>query len=115
MFWRRNKSIWPIDPSRVQLGSVVERGRNLSRTHVRVKYRRATQAQFVPLVDFVLRCRKALQVDASLGIDHLLVAPIIKQRHTEFFEQLTDWRPATRSALASRPGHPRRELEDEQR
>jgi len=114
MFWRRSKSSWPVESSKVQLGSVVDlRGQHLGRTHVRVKYLRESQAQFVPLVTFVQRCQEALRDGKPLRIDHLLVAPIIKQRYAEFFDRLTDWGPATRRALGSRTGPQRRELEDD--
>jgi hypothetical protein len=40
----------------------------------------------------------------------LLVAPILKQRHAEFFDGLTDWGPATRRACGppARRQHPER-------
>ena len=112
MIWSRRKSSWPIDPLNVQLGSVVEiRGQNLSRTHVRVKYHRESHAQFVPLVTFVQRCQEAFRDEKPLGIDHLRVAPILKQRHAAFFDRLTDWRPAVQMVRESRLGPQSRELE----
>jgi hypothetical protein len=101
MFRRRSKPGWLIDPSNVTFGSVIDGGSlNLSRSHVKVKYRHETEAQFVPLVTFVRRCNEAIRTGLPLDIEHLLVAPIIKHRYVEFFDRLTDWGPATR--LASR-------------
>ena len=58
MFWRRRKPGWFIDPSKVAFGSVVEnRSRNLSRSHVRVKYHRQSEVLFVPLATFIRRCQ----------------------------------------------------------
>ena len=109
MFWSRRKSSWPIDPSNVHLGSVVEsRGRNLSRTHVRVRYHRASEVQFVPLATFIQRFQEAFQEGRPLGIDHLLVAPIIKQGNASFFDRLTDWRPAIRRVRQSQTVPPHR-------
>jgi hypothetical protein len=103
MFWRRNKPKWLIDPSRVAFGAVVEhRSRNLSRSHVRVEYRGVPDPRFVPLVEFVWRCREAVRDGVSLDIEHLLVAPILKRRYAKFFDDLTDWTPATRRARSAR-------------
>jgi len=102
MFWRRPKPDWFIDPSSVAFGSVVDEcSRNLSRSHVRVKYHHEAQARYVHLVAFAQSCRENMRIGRSLGIEHLLVAPIVKQRNTEFFDRLTDWDPARRRA--SRP------------
>jgi hypothetical protein len=104
MIWKRRKPDWFISPARVALGSVVENGsRNLSRSHVRVKYLREPQAQFLPLSTFVMRCQDFIRGGRSLDIEHLLVAPIVKQRYAKFFDGLTDWDPATRRATKSRP------------
>jgi hypothetical protein len=114
MIWSRRKSSWPIDPLNVQLGSVVEsRGQNLSRTHVRVKYHRESHAQFVPLETFAKRCQEALRDEKPLGIDHLRVAPILKQRQAAFFDRLTDWQPAVQMVRQERIGPQRREQERE--
>ncbi len=105
MFWRRRKPEWSIDPAKVSFGAVVENKlRNLSRSHVRVKYGRASAAQFVPLATFIVRCREVLRAGGSLDIEHLLVAPILKRRYTKFFDHLTDWDCATRRATAPGPG-----------
>jgi hypothetical protein len=102
MFWKRRTPGWHIEPSRVTFGSVVEnRVRNLSRSHVRVKYHRDPETRFVPLATFIQRCRDGMQGGRSLGIEHLLVAPVIKQRYARFFDLLTDWGPAVRRAYRS--------------
>jgi hypothetical protein len=99
MFWKRRKPGWFVDPAKVRFGSVLDHtNQNLSRSHVRVKYDHEHEARFVPLVDFISRCREAIRVGRSLGIEHLLVAPIVKQRHASFFDCLTDWAPAMRRA-----------------
>lgn len=99
MFWRRPKPKWLIDPAKVAFGAVVESSRrNLSRSHVRVTYCGAIDPQFVPLAAFVRRCREGIRGGASLDIEHLLVAPILKRRYARFFDRLTDWTPATRRA-----------------
>ena len=103
MLWRRNKQKWIIDPSKVAFGAVVEHGsRNLSRSHVRVQYRGVSDPRFVPLVEFVWRCREAVRDGVSLDIEHLLVAPILKRRYATFFDRLTDWAPASRRARGPR-------------
>lgn len=103
MLWRRNKQKWIIDPSKVAFGAVVEHGsRNLSRSHVRVQYRGVSDQRFVPLVEFVWRCREAVRDGVSLDIEHLLLAPILMRRHAKFFDHLTDWTPATRRARGPR-------------
>lgn len=100
MSWLRRKKSWSIDPSSVEFGSVVEgTDRNLSRTHVRVKYCRTAAAEIVPLAAFVERSSAALRSGRALEIERLLVSPWIKQRHTEFFDRLTNWTPAARRAL----------------
>lgn len=102
MFWKRSKSDWPIDPSKVTFGSVVEDGtRNLSRSHVKVKYRFGTKSRFVPLAMFIQRCQESTRGGRPLGIEHLLVAPIVKRRYERFFDTLTDWGPAARNASRS--------------
>lgn len=102
MFWRRRKRNWLVDPSRVALGSVIgQRRRNLNRSHVRVKYRRDPETHFLPLATFIRRCRDDVRQQRSLEIEHLLVAPIVKQRYARFFDSLTDWGPATRRAYGS--------------
>jgi hypothetical protein len=107
MLWRLNRPKWIIDPSKVALGAVVEHGsRNLSRSHVRVQYRGASGPRFVPLAEFVRRCREAVRDGVSLDIEHLLVAPILKRRHAKFFDHLTDWTLATRRACRPRSGSP---------
>jgi len=108
MLWRRRKPKWLIDPSNVAFGTVVEnRSRNLSRSHVRVKYRRESEARFVPLVNFIWNCQEAIRDGRSLDIEDLLVAPILKRRYTKFFDRLTDWGPATRRAGPLRSSRPR--------
>ena len=103
MLWRRNRPKWLIDPSKVAFGAVVEHGsRNLSRSHVRVQYRGVSDQRFVPLVEFVWRCREAVRDGVSLDIEHLLVAPILKRRYATFFDRLTDWAPASRRARGPR-------------
>jgi hypothetical protein len=102
MFWRRRKAEWFIDPSKVAFGVVVENScRNLSRSHVRVKYHRESEVRFVPLAAFIRRCHEVIESRRSLDIEHLLVAPILKRRYAKYFDRLTDWGPATRRA--SRP------------
>ena len=102
----RRKSKWLIEPSNVAFGSVVEGGnRNLSRSHVRVRYRLEGSAQFVPLAVFIRRCTEAIRGGQSLRIEHLLVAPVMKQRYPKFFDRLTDWGPAIRRALGSSRDH----------
>jgi len=109
VFWKRHSPDWLIDPRRVAFGSVVEdNGRDLSRSHVRVKYRYDPAMRFVPLVAFFLSCRDHVRDGRSLAIEHLLVAPIIRQRHADFFDRLTDWGPATRRALRRPPRMQRR-------
>lgn len=113
MFRRRRKPSWLIDPSRVALGSVLENGnRNLSRSHVRVKYRNEPEVLFVPLATFVRRCVEVLRGEASLDVEHLLVAPITKQRYAKFFDRLTDWGPAARRAYGLSPRQRRPGLRD---
>jgi hypothetical protein len=103
MLWRRNRPKWLIDPSKVAFGAVVEHGsRNLSRSHVRVQYRGVSDPRFVPLAEFVRRCREAVRDGVSLDIEHLLVAPILKRRHAKFFDHLTDWTPAFHRARGPR-------------
>jgi len=102
MFRKRRKPSWLIDPLKVALGSVVQdRIGNLSRSHVRVKYRRDPEARFVPLAAFIQRCRDAVRSGRSLNIEHLLVAPVSKQRYPKFFDSLTDWGPAVRRVYRS--------------
>ena len=104
MFWTRRRPTWPIDPSQVAYGCVVRDGfGDLSRTHVGVRYRREAAVQFVPLALFATRCYEAIREGRPLGIDHLLVAPITKQRHEAFFNRLTDWAPAALRAR-KKPG-----------
>ena len=113
MFWRRRKPSWLINPLRVALGSVVENsGRNLSRSHVRVKYHHEPEVRFVPLATFIRSCLEVIRGGRSLDIDHLLVAPIIKQRYAKFFDRLTDWGPAKRRAYRSSLGQKRPESRD---
>jgi len=101
----RRKTKWLIDPSNVAFGSVVEGGnRNLSRSHVRVRYQLEANAQFVPLSAFIRRCTEAIRGGQTLKIEHLLVAPVMKQRYPKFFDRLTDWGPAIRRALGSSRG-----------
>lgn len=99
MFWIRRNATWPIDPSQVTFGCVVRGGiGDVSRTHVGVRYRHEPKVQFVPLALFATRCYEAIREGLPLEIDHLLVAPITKQRHERFFDRLTDWAPAARRA-----------------
>jgi len=113
MFWSRPKPTWPIDPSQVAFGSVVRGGvGDLSRSHVRVRYHRDPELQFVPLALFATRCYEAIRAGLSLEIEHLLVAPITKQRHARFFDRLTDWGPAARRARKKPPVGQFRQLQD---
>lgn len=113
MFWKSRKPTWHISPSKVAFGSVVENGsRNLSRSHVRVKYRREREAQFIPVPTFIQRCQEVIRNGRSLDIEQLLVAPIMKQRYAKFFDRLTDWGPAARRAYRSPIGRPRPESRD---
>jgi len=106
MFWRRRKPGWFIDPSNVTFGSVVEdKTRNLSRSHVRVKYHRDPAIRFVPLATFFRSCHESTRTGRSLDVEHLLVAPILKRRHEKFFDRLTDWGPATRRAGRPQTDH----------
>ena len=115
MLWRRRKPGWLVDPSMVVLGSVVDSGNlNLSRSHVKVRYRHETKARFVPLATFVRGCHEGIRSGRSLDIEHLLVAPIVKRRYAEFFDRLTDWGPAIRRA-SSLPREPTRGLLAERR
>jgi hypothetical protein len=110
MFWRSRKPRWLINPLNVALGSVIEKGsRNLSRSHVRVKYHHEPEARFLPMATFIRRCQAFIRGGRSLDIEHLLVAPIVKQRYAKFFDLLTDWGPATRHAYRSTPGQRRPE------
>ena len=103
MFWRRKKPDWLINPLKVALGSVVgSSSRSLSRSHVRVKYQHEPEERFVPLAAFIQSCHELMRGGRSLGIERLLVAPIVKQRYPEFFDRLTDWGPA---ALRAREGN----------
>lgn len=113
MFWRRRRPDWFIDPSKVAFGSVVEnRCRNLSRSHVRVKYHHESEVRFVPLATFIRRCHEVTRGGRCLDVEHLLVAPILKRRHARFFDRLTNWGPATRRAYRPRPAQQRPELRD---
>lgn len=104
MSWKRRRPVWLIDPSKVAFGSVIQdRSRNLSRSHVRVKYNRESSARFVALDAFVQRCHEYIGRGLSLDIEDLLVAPILKRSHGRFFDLLTDWGPATRRAGKPRP------------
>jgi len=106
MMWRRRKPGWLIDPSNVVFGSVVESGRlNLSRSHVKVRYRHEAGARFVPLATFIRSCQDGLRSGKPLDIEQLIIAPIVKRRYAEFFDRLTDWEPATRRA-SSAPREP---------
>ena len=113
MFWKLRKTTWQIDPARVALGSIVgEGGRNLSRSHVKVKYRFGGSFHFEPLPVFIRRCNEALSGGPALEIEHLVVAPIVQQRHVAFFERLTDWGPARRRAYQPSSGRKRPALMD---
>jgi hypothetical protein len=113
MFWRRPKPEWLIDPSKAMFGSVVDdMPRNLSRSHVRVKYHHQSDVEFVPLAAFMKRCNEVIRAGRSLDIEHLLIAPILKRRYAKFFDRLTDWGPATRRARGARPRRPRPVLHD---
>ena len=102
MFWKHRESGWPIDPSKVAFGSVVDAAYgNLSRTHVMVRYRGWGGERYVPVVDFIRGCHDALLRERPLKIERLVVAPIIKRRYGKFFDKLTDWGPATRVASRS--------------
>jgi hypothetical protein len=102
MFWKSRKPRWLVSPLKVALGSVIGRGsRNLSRSHVRVKYQHDSEVRFLPLGVFIRNCQDLMRSGRSLGIEHLLVAPILKQRYAKFFDLLTDWEPATRRVTGS--------------
>jgi hypothetical protein len=108
VFWRTHKPTWLIDPARVELGSIVgSDGRNLSRSHVKVKYRLDRDFRYEALPVFVRRCNEALSGGRALKIKQLVVAPIVQQRHTAFFERLTDWGPARRRAYKPASGRKR--------
>jgi hypothetical protein len=116
MFRRIRKSGWLIDPSKVVFGSVVDDGNlNLSRSHVKVKYRYENETRVVPLITFVRRCNESIRSERSLEIDQLLVAPIVKHRYVEFFDRLTDWGPATRTASRSSREPVRRTIAERRR
>ena len=71
MLWRRRKPAWFIDPSNVAFGSVFEKGsRNLSRSHVKVKYHQGSEARFIPLATFGQRSREILRSSHGLGSRH---------------------------------------------
>lgn len=113
MFWKLRKPTWHIDPARVALGSIVgDGGRNLSRSHVKVKYRPGGSFQFEPLPVFIRRCHEALNAGQTLEIEQLVVAPIVQQRHGAFFERLTDWGPARRRAYQPSSGRKRPAMMD---
>jgi hypothetical protein len=113
MFWRRKKPRWLVDPLKVALGSVIEKGsRNLSRSHVRIKYHHESEVSFLPLATFVRHCQAFIRGGRSLDIEHLLVAPVVKQRYAKFFDRLTDWGPAARRAYRSVPAQRRPESRD---
>ena len=116
MLWKRPKSNWPIEPSKVAFGSVVQDGtRNLSRSHVKVRYRFGTTSRFVPLATFIQLCQNNIRDGRSLGIEHLVVAPIVKRRYARFFDSLTDWEPAMRKAARSSREPTRRPLAERRR
>ena len=116
MFWRRRKPDCLIDPSNVGFGSVIDNNsRNLSRSHVRVKYQHESAVLFVPLAPFIRRCHEAIQGGQPLGIDHLIVAPITKQRYAPFFDRLTSWGHAGRRAYHPLPGEQRSRSSDRSR
>lgn len=113
MSWTRRTPQWAIDPAKVAFGVVFRNdARNLSRSHVRVRYGRTSEVQFVPLATFVRRCREIGRGGRSLDIEHLLVAPILKQRYASFFDRLTDWGPAGERARGLRPGEERSSVTD---
>jgi hypothetical protein len=102
MFWKQREAGWPIDPSKVAFGSVVDASNgNLSRTHVMVRYRGWGGARYVPVADFIRGCHDALLSRRPLKIERLVVAPIIQRRYEKFFDKLTDWEPARRIASRS--------------
>lgn len=106
MFVGRRNPVWPVDPSNVTFGSVVDCNcGNLSRSHVLVKYLRESVVRLVPTETFIVRCREALRRGRPLEIERLQVAPILKRRYAKFFDGLTDWGPATRRALSQPPLH----------
>lgn len=103
MFWNRHKPDWYVDPSVVAYGSVAEnRKHNLSRSHVKVRYRGRSVARLMPVEEFVRQCREHIRDGRALRIEHLLVAPILKRRYATFFDDLTDWGPADRRARPAR-------------
>jgi len=103
LFWKRQGKTWPVDPARVAFGSVVASGKNLSRSHVRVRYAGASRPQELPFEQFVKRTNAALLEGKSPRIDDLLVAPMLKRHYAVFFDRLTDWGPAARRALDPAP------------
>jgi len=113
MFWKSRKPRWLVSPLKVSLGSVIGRGnRNLSRSHIRVKYQHDSEVRFLPLGVFIRKCQAFMRSGDPLDIEHLQVAPILKQRHAKFFDLLTDWKPATRRATRSAAERQRPELND---
>jgi len=98
MFRKQRSPEWPIDSANVTFGSVVDgRTRNLSRSHVRVRFRGA-EPMLMPVRSFARRCHVSMRDGVPLLVEHLLVAPILRRRHADFFDRLTDWCPAEKRA-----------------
>jgi len=108
MLWKKTTE-WPVDPSRVEYGSVADKaGRNCSRTHLMVRYSADTRPHLVPLNRFVRETSASLRHGEPLEIQYLRVAPVSWRRYRSLFDRLTDWTPATRQVTESggrlRPG-----------
>jgi len=104
VLWNK-KTVWPIDPEKVEYGSVVPRcDPALNRTCVQVRYRGEHLAHCVPVTVFVARSSLALQAGRALRIEYLRVSPRTRRRYAVLFDQLTDWRPVTRKAVARNAG-----------
>lgn len=103
MFWRRRTRRttrnWPVDPERVQFGSLAAFGREASREGVALRLTGEREARFVPFARFRRDVEEALARGRRMRVEELRVAPILRRRHAAFFDRLTDWGPATRRAV----------------
>jgi hypothetical protein len=97
MLWKKTTTEWPVDPSRVEYGSIADKaGRNCSRTHLLVQYSADTRPHLVPLNRFVRETSASLRHGQELDIQFLRVAPVSWRRYRGLFDRLTDWLPAAR-------------------
>jgi len=103
MWWKKRELRWPIDPEAVTFGSVVDGRANLSRTHVCVQFAKG-EPRYIKIAEFARTTSPRLAEGRPLRIRRLVVAPLTKRRHAEFFDRLTDWGPAMRRALGSSRG-----------